>query len=249
MAYLASFVWQAAEEFPAALSALRQQLPVDNGPLGVLGGSLGGMVVLQILARSQIPIAAAALVNPAVRGAVGPRARWGRHRAALPVERGVPQGSRPAGFRGPRRGHRGARTTTSAVGNQRRTGLPSVTCRRSGASRCPSRAIRTARPHPAHDSAGPGPPAGRTTWPAARSTAPHSQGGERSDQAVVPAPPHDSLSHQAHVPIVLYKFVLSHAATRAHCGGHDDHAGGVDLLTLSTMTLPCGWRWLGTVRR
>jgi dienelactone hydrolase len=67
MAYLAPFVWQAAEEFPAALSALRQQLPVDNGPLGVLGGSLGGMVVLQILARSQIPIAAAALVNPAVR--------------------------------------------------------------------------------------------------------------------------------------------------------------------------------------
>jgi pimeloyl-ACP methyl ester carboxylesterase len=67
MAYLAPFVWQAAEEFPAALSALRQQLPVDNGPLGVLGGSLGGMVVLQILARSQIPIAAAAVVNPAVR--------------------------------------------------------------------------------------------------------------------------------------------------------------------------------------
>ena len=67
MAYLAPFVWQAAEEFPAALSALRQQLPVDNGPLGVLGGSLGGMVVLQILTQSQIPIAAAALVNPAVR--------------------------------------------------------------------------------------------------------------------------------------------------------------------------------------
>jgi hypothetical protein len=42
MAYLAPFVWQVAEEFPAALSAWRQQLPVDNGPLGVLGGSLGG---------------------------------------------------------------------------------------------------------------------------------------------------------------------------------------------------------------
>jgi pimeloyl-ACP methyl ester carboxylesterase len=67
MAYLAPFVWQAAEEFPAALAALRQQLPVDTALLGVLGGSLGGMVVLQILARSQIPIAAAAVVNPAVR--------------------------------------------------------------------------------------------------------------------------------------------------------------------------------------
>jgi dienelactone hydrolase len=66
MAYLVSFVWQATEEFPAALSALREQLPVD-GPIGVVGGSLGGAVVLQLLARSQIPIAAAALVNPAVR--------------------------------------------------------------------------------------------------------------------------------------------------------------------------------------
>jgi dienelactone hydrolase len=67
MAYLAPFVWQAADEFPVALSALRQQLPVDTGPLGVVGGSLGGMVVLQILARSPIPIAAAAVVNPGVR--------------------------------------------------------------------------------------------------------------------------------------------------------------------------------------
>jgi Prolyl oligopeptidase family len=73
MAYLAPVVWQAAEEFPAALSALRQQLPVNNGPLGMVGGSLGGMVVLQILARSQIPITVAALVNPAarVRTAIG----------------------------------------------------------------------------------------------------------------------------------------------------------------------------------
>jgi dienelactone hydrolase len=67
MAYLDPVVRQAVEEFPAALSELREQLPVDNGPIGVLGGSLGGMVVLQILARLQIPIKAAALVNPAVR--------------------------------------------------------------------------------------------------------------------------------------------------------------------------------------
>jgi dienelactone hydrolase len=66
MAYLVPFVRQATEEFPAALSALREQLPVD-GPIGVVGGSLGGAVVLQLLARSRIPIAAAALVNPAVR--------------------------------------------------------------------------------------------------------------------------------------------------------------------------------------
>jgi dienelactone hydrolase len=67
LAYLDSVVRQAVKEFPAALSELREQLPVDNGPIGVLGGSLGGMVVLQILARAQIPIKAVALVNPAVR--------------------------------------------------------------------------------------------------------------------------------------------------------------------------------------
>jgi dienelactone hydrolase len=67
MAYLAPLLRQAVEEFPAALSELREQLPVDNGPIGVLGGSLGGMVVLQILARPQSPIKAAALANPAVR--------------------------------------------------------------------------------------------------------------------------------------------------------------------------------------
>ncbi len=67
LAYLDPLLRQAVEEFPAALSELREQLPVDNGPIGVLGGSFGGMVVLQILARPQIPIKAAALVNPAVR--------------------------------------------------------------------------------------------------------------------------------------------------------------------------------------
>jgi dienelactone hydrolase len=67
MAYLDPLLRQAVEEFPAALSELREQLPVDNGPIGVLGGSFGGMVVLQILARPQSPIKAAALVNPAVR--------------------------------------------------------------------------------------------------------------------------------------------------------------------------------------
>ncbi len=67
MAFLAPFVRQAASEFPAALAALRDQLPVDDGPLGVLGASLGGAVVLQVLAASGIPVAAAALVNPGVR--------------------------------------------------------------------------------------------------------------------------------------------------------------------------------------
>jgi dienelactone hydrolase len=67
MAYLDPVVRQAADEFPAALAQLRALLPVDDGPIGVVGGSLGGAVALRILARRQLPVAAAALVNPAVR--------------------------------------------------------------------------------------------------------------------------------------------------------------------------------------
>jgi dienelactone hydrolase len=67
MAFLAPFVHQAAEEFPAALVALRDQLPVDDGPIGVLGGSLGGAVALEVLTMRRVPIKAVALVNPAVR--------------------------------------------------------------------------------------------------------------------------------------------------------------------------------------
>lgn len=67
MAYLAPFVHQAADEFPAALAALREQLPIDDEPVGVVGGSLGGAVALQVLTTQRTPIEAVALVNPAAR--------------------------------------------------------------------------------------------------------------------------------------------------------------------------------------
>ncbi len=67
LAFLAPIVHQAADEFPAALTALRDQLPVDDEPVGVLGASLGGAVALQVLTTQRIPVRAAALVNPAVR--------------------------------------------------------------------------------------------------------------------------------------------------------------------------------------
>jgi pimeloyl-ACP methyl ester carboxylesterase len=67
MAFLAPFTRQAADEFPAALTALRDQLPVDDEPVCVLGASLGGAVALQVLTACDIPITAVALVNPAVR--------------------------------------------------------------------------------------------------------------------------------------------------------------------------------------
>ena len=67
LAFLAPFTRQAADEFPAALTALRDQLPVDDGPVSVLGASLGGAVALRVLTEGTTPIRAVALVNPAVR--------------------------------------------------------------------------------------------------------------------------------------------------------------------------------------
>jgi pimeloyl-ACP methyl ester carboxylesterase len=67
LAFLAPFTRQAAAEFPAALAALRDQLPVDGAPVGVLGGSLGGAVALRVLTAGEVPVKAVALVNPAVR--------------------------------------------------------------------------------------------------------------------------------------------------------------------------------------
>ncbi|MEU6262429.1 alpha/beta hydrolase family protein [Saccharopolyspora shandongensis] len=67
MSALHPFVRQAAEEFPAALESIRAQLPVDDGPIGVLGGSLGGAVALRILADTGVPVFAGAVVNAAIR--------------------------------------------------------------------------------------------------------------------------------------------------------------------------------------
>jgi dienelactone hydrolase len=67
MSALYPFVRQATEEFPAALASIRAQLPVDDGPIGVLGGSLGGAVALRVLADTEIPVFAGAVVNAAIR--------------------------------------------------------------------------------------------------------------------------------------------------------------------------------------
>lgn len=67
MSYLYAFVVQASAEFPAALAALREQLPIADGPVGVVGGSLGGAVALRILADTDIPVFAGAVINAAIR--------------------------------------------------------------------------------------------------------------------------------------------------------------------------------------
>ncbi|WP_028938406.1 alpha/beta hydrolase [Pseudonocardia spinosispora] len=65
--FLGPFVRQAVEEFPAALASIREQLPVGDGPIGVLGGSLGGAVALRVLIGTDVPVFAGALVNAAIR--------------------------------------------------------------------------------------------------------------------------------------------------------------------------------------
>ncbi|WP_285509818.1 hypothetical protein [Actinokineospora sp. NBRC 105648] len=67
MSFLRPFVLQATAEFPEVLASLRARLPVDDGPIGVLGGSLGGAVALRILTNTGISVFAGAIVNGAIR--------------------------------------------------------------------------------------------------------------------------------------------------------------------------------------
>ncbi len=67
MKYVDPVVRQAAGELPAALAVLRDRFSLDEGPVGLVGGSLGGAVALHVLADSPLPVSAVALVNPAIR--------------------------------------------------------------------------------------------------------------------------------------------------------------------------------------
>ncbi|MFD9961220.1 prolyl oligopeptidase family serine peptidase [Amycolatopsis sp. NPDC058986] len=67
LSFVDAFVRQATDEFPAALTELRERFPLDDGPIGLAGGSLGGAVVLRHLVENRFPVRAAALVNPGVR--------------------------------------------------------------------------------------------------------------------------------------------------------------------------------------
>ncbi len=48
--FLVPFVESAVAEFPAALAAVRAQLPVDDGPVTIVGASLGGGGRVTVLA-------------------------------------------------------------------------------------------------------------------------------------------------------------------------------------------------------
>lgn len=60
-------VREAVEELPAALAELRDLLPIADGPVGLVGGSTGAWVAQTVLADTDLPVSAVALVSPAIR--------------------------------------------------------------------------------------------------------------------------------------------------------------------------------------
>jgi pimeloyl-ACP methyl ester carboxylesterase len=60
-------VEQAAEEFPAAFAVLRRQHGLAEGPIAVVGASIGAFVALSVVATGEPPVSAIALVSPALR--------------------------------------------------------------------------------------------------------------------------------------------------------------------------------------
>jgi pimeloyl-ACP methyl ester carboxylesterase len=64
---MAPVIQQAAAELPAVVEALHDQLPLEDGPIGLAGGSAGGAAALLALAETNLPVAAVALINPASR--------------------------------------------------------------------------------------------------------------------------------------------------------------------------------------
>jgi hypothetical protein len=86
---LGPMVEQVVAEFPAAVAALRERLPLDDGPIGLLGGEVGAAVALLALAEGEVPTRAAALVNPVVQveqvvaANQRPRDRWTRAARAV----------------------------------------------------------------------------------------------------------------------------------------------------------------------
>src|SRR5207249_8200480 len=60
-------VTQAVEEFPAVLDELRARLPVTDGPIGVVGASIGTLPVQLVTAGGAAEVSAAALISPVIQ--------------------------------------------------------------------------------------------------------------------------------------------------------------------------------------
>jgi dienelactone hydrolase len=60
-------VSQAVAEFPAVLAALRSRLPVSDGPIGLVGASIGALPAQLVLADGLANVSAAVLISPVIQ--------------------------------------------------------------------------------------------------------------------------------------------------------------------------------------
>ncbi|HYY64569.1 MAG TPA: alpha/beta hydrolase fold domain-containing protein [Gaiellaceae bacterium] len=60
-------VRQAVDEFPTALAELHRRNGLADGPIAVVGASIGALVALSVVAAGELPLSAVALVSPALR--------------------------------------------------------------------------------------------------------------------------------------------------------------------------------------
>jgi dienelactone hydrolase len=60
-------VSQATDEFPAVLAELRARLPVTDGPIGVMGASIGTLPAQLVMAGGAAQVSAAALISPVIQ--------------------------------------------------------------------------------------------------------------------------------------------------------------------------------------
>ena len=60
-------VQEAVDEFPAAFAELRREHRLADGPIAVVGASIGALVALRVVAADDRPVSAIAMVSPALR--------------------------------------------------------------------------------------------------------------------------------------------------------------------------------------
>jgi alpha-beta hydrolase superfamily lysophospholipase len=60
-------VTKAVEEFPAVLAELRDRLPLTDGPVGLVGASVGALPAQLVIAEGAAQVVAATLINPVIQ--------------------------------------------------------------------------------------------------------------------------------------------------------------------------------------
>ena len=60
-------VTQAVNEFPAVLAELRTQLPISDGPIGLMGASIGTLPAQLVIAGGAARVGAVALISPVIQ--------------------------------------------------------------------------------------------------------------------------------------------------------------------------------------